>query len=96
MEKQLDCGRRYDSVSILFTDFKGFTAISANLSPEELVQEIHHCYKAFDDIITRNGVEKIRTIGDAYMAAGGLPKPSESHALQVVRAALEIRDFMEQ
>ncbi|MBS0000478.1 MAG: tetratricopeptide repeat protein [Cyclobacteriaceae bacterium] len=86
--------RRYEMVSILFTDFKGFTAISANLSPEELVKEIHHCYKAFDDIMTRHGIEKIKTIGDAYMAAGGLPVPNETHARDMVRAAIEIREFM--
>lgn len=86
--------RRYDMVSIIFTDFKGFTALSTNLSPEELVKEIHHCYKAFDEIVTRHGIEKIKTIGDAYMAAGGLPVPSETHALDVLRAAIEIRDFM--
>jgi adenylate cyclase len=88
--------RRYDMVSILFTDFKGFTALSTTLSPEELVKEIHHCYKAFDDIMTRHGVEKIKTIGDAYMAAGGLPVPNETHARDVLRAAIEIREFMEQ
>ncbi len=86
--------RRYEMVSIIFTDFKGFTALSSNLSPEELVKEIHHCYKAFDDIVTRHGIEKIKTIGDAYMAAGGLPVPNETHALDVLRAAIEIRDFM--
>jgi len=86
--------RRYDMVSILFTDFKGFTAISATLSPEELVKEIHHCYKAFDEIVTRHGIEKIKTIGDAYMAAGGLPVPNETHPMDVIKAAIEIRDFM--
>jgi class 3 adenylate cyclase len=86
--------RRYEMVSIIFTDFKGFTALSSNLSPEELVKEIHHCYKAFDEIVTHHGIEKIKTIGDAYMAAGGLPVPNETHALDVLRAAIEIRDFM--
>jgi len=86
--------RRYEMVSILFTDFKGFTALSATLSPEELVKEIHHCYKAFDEIVTRHGVEKIKTIGDAYMAAGGLPVPNETHPLDVLRVAMEIREFM--
>ena len=86
--------RRYEMVSILFTDFKGFTALSATLSPEELVKEIHHCYKAFDEIVTRHGVEKIKTIGDAYMAAGGLPVSNETHALDVLRVAMEIREFM--
>ncbi len=86
--------RSYESVTIMFTDFKGFTELSATLSPEALVKEIHECYKAFDEIMTKYRVEKIKTIGDAYMAAGGLPKPNDSHAQDVVRAALEVRDFM--
>ena len=87
--------RKYEMVSILFTDFKGFTALSTTMSPEELVKEIHHCYKAFDDIMTRHNIEKIKTIGDAYMAAGGLPVPSETHAQDILRAAIEIREFMD-
>lgn len=86
--------RSYQSVSILFTDFKGFTSIAANLSPEELVKEIHEQYKVFDEIMTHHGIEKIKTIGDAYMAAGGLPVPNDTNAIDVVKAALEIRDYM--
>ena len=86
--------RRYDQVSILFTDFQGFTSIAAKLSPEELVNEIHLQYKAFDEITTRHGVEKIKTIGDAYMAAGGLPVANHTHPVDVTKAALEIRDYM--
>lgn len=87
--------RSYNMVSILFTDFKGFTELSAVLSPPQLVKEIHHCYKAFDEIMVRHNVEKIKTIGDAYMAAGGLPSPNNSHPIDVTRAAMEIRAFME-
>ncbi len=87
--------RSYNNVTILFTDFKGFTELSATLSPPALVKEIHHCYMAFDEIMVRHGVEKIKTIGDAYMAAGGLPKPNNSHPIDVTRAALEIKEFME-
>jgi len=87
--------RSYSNVTILFTDFKGFTQLSATLSPPALVKEIHHCYMAFDEIMVRHGVEKIKTIGDAYMAAGGLPKPNESHPVDVTLAAMEIREFME-
>lgn len=86
--------RQYERVSILFTDFKGFTNIAANMSAEELVQEIHEQYKVFDEIITHHGIEKIKTIGDAYMAAGGLPVPNDSNPMDVVKAALEIRDYM--
>ena len=88
--------RSYEKVSILFTDFKGFTSIAANMTPEELVREIHERYKAFDEIITHHGIEKIKTIGDAYMAAGGLPMPNETNPMDVVKAAIEIRDYIEQ
>jgi len=87
--------RSYSNVTILFTDFKGFTELSATLSPPALVKEIHFCYMAFDEIMVRHGVEKIKTIGDAYMAAGGLPKPNNSHPVDVTLAAIEIREFMD-
>ena len=64
--------------------------------PEELVTDLNECFSAFDHIMERRGVEKIKTIGDAYMAAGGLPSPNETHARDVVLAALEIRHFMEE
>jgi adenylate cyclase len=84
----------YDMVTVLFTDFKGFTMISEQLSASELVAEINHCFKAFDAIIGKYGIEKIKTIGDAYMCAGGLPEANKTHPEDVVNAALEIRDFM--
>ena len=83
-----------DQVTVLFTDFKGFTALSEVLSPENLVKEINECFSAFDYIMEKHNIEKIKTIGDAYMAAGGLPTRNETHAIDVVRAALEIQDFM--
>ncbi|MBL0043077.1 MAG: adenylate/guanylate cyclase domain-containing protein [Flavobacteriales bacterium] len=83
-----------EHVTVLFTDFKGFTAMSEQLTPKELVRDIHECFSAFDRIMEKHGIEKIKTIGDAYMAAGGLPTPNTTHALDVVKAALEIRDFI--
>jgi class 3 adenylate cyclase len=83
-------------VTVLFTDMKDFTRISEELSPTELVAEINECFSAFDKIMERYGVEKIKTIGDAYMAAGGLPSPNETHAYDVVSAALEIQQFMDE
>lgn len=80
--------------TVIFTDFKGFTAMSEALSPEDLVKEINHCFSAFDLIMEKHGVEKIKTIGDAYMAVGGLPTPNSTHATNVVQAALEIQEFM--
>lgn len=86
--------KRLDNVTVLFTDFKGFTTMSEVLPPEELVAEIHHCFSAFDAIMSKYQVEKIKTIGDAYMAAGGIPVPRENTAKDVVSAAIEMRDFM--
>jgi class 3 adenylate cyclase len=83
-----------DQVTVLFTDFKGFTALSEILSPENLVKGINECFSAFDYIMEKHHVEKIKTIGDAYMAAGGLPTAYETHAIEVLRAAIEIQEFM--
>jgi adenylate cyclase len=86
--------KHFDNVTILFTDFKGFTEASEKLSPQELVEELNTCFKAFDGIITERGIEKIKTIGDAYMCAGGLPDPKSSSPVDVVHAALEMQAFM--
>jgi adenylate cyclase len=86
--------RHFDSVTMIFTDFKGFTQLSEKLSPTDLVAEIDYCFKAFDEIADKYHIEKIKTIGDSYMAAGGLPIPREGHAADSINAALEIRDFM--
>ncbi|MCB0813640.1 MAG: tetratricopeptide repeat protein [Flavobacteriales bacterium] len=84
-----------DLVTVLFTDFKGFTAMSEKLSPKELVDDLNTCFSEFDRITAKYGIEKIKTIGDAYMAAGGLPTPNTTHATDVIKAALEMRDFVE-
>ena len=61
----------HDDATVLFTDFKGFTEISEAITPKELVEEINHCFGVFDEITTRYHIEKIKTIGDSYMAVGG-------------------------
>jgi adenylate cyclase len=86
--------RNFDNVSILFTDFKEFTQKSSELSASELVEEINVCFKAFDQIMEKYGIEKIKTIGDAYMAAGGLHIPRTSEPKDVVLAGLEMQQFM--
>jgi adenylate cyclase len=88
--------KQFDDVTVMFTDFKNFTQISEKLSPTELVNEIHTCFKAFDNIITKHNIEKIKTIGDAYMCAGGLPVANTTNATDVVNAALEIQKFMQE
>ena len=83
-----------DEVTVLFTDFKGFTSLSEKLTPTALVAEINECFSAFDRIMEKYGVEKIKTIGDSYMAAGGLPTANKTHPDDVVKAALEIQKYM--
>lgn len=83
-----------DSASVLFTDFVGFTKISESLSPQDLIQELDGCFSQFDEICKHNNLEKLKTIGDAYMCAGGLPIPNTSHPIDICLAALEFRSFM--
>jgi adenylate cyclase len=87
--------KSFDMVSVLFTDFKNFTQASEKLSPAELVAEINFCYSEFDKIITHHGIEKIKTIGDAYMCAGGLPATNTTNPVDVVQAGLEMVAFIE-
>lgn len=82
------------AVTVLFSDFSGFTGISEILTPQQLVAEIDTCFGAFDRIMGKYGIEKIKTIGDAYMAVAGLPEADPEHARNAVMAALEMRDFM--
>lgn len=88
--------KHIDLVTVLFTDIIGFTEISARMSAGDLVDEINACFSAFDRIMQEHGIEKIKTIGDAYMAAGGLPTPNNTHPMDVVKAALAMQRFMKQ
>ncbi len=87
--------QQYDSVTVLFTDFKGFTSYSEHLSPEALVETVDFYFSKFDTIIDKHGLEKIKTIGDAYMCAGGLHDSQKDHAQRMVHAAFEIAAFVE-
>jgi len=93
-EKGEAAARDFDMVTILFSDFKGFTQKSEQLTAKELIDEINHCFKAFDQICENYGVEKIKTIGDAYMAAGGLPVPSDDAVIKTIFAAIEMQSFI--
>lgn len=86
--------RHYKAVSIMFTDFKGFTSTCSGLSPNEIVSELHSYFVKFDDIVSKYYLEKIKTIGDAYMCAGGLPIRNKTNPIDSVLAALEIQNFM--
>ena len=86
--------KKYRMVSIMFTDFKDFTKISSDLEPEEIIKELGVYFRKFDDITENHFIEKIKTIGDAYMCVGGLPLRNKSNPIDVVVAALEIQKFM--
>lgn len=85
--------RYFESVSVMFTDFKGFTAIADKMEPQDLVEELSTCFVAFDEIMEKYNLEKIKTIGDAYMCAGGIPTPDENHVENMIRAGLELRNY---
>jgi len=85
----------YETVSVLFTDFKGFTKIAEKLTPAELIEELNNCFLEFDRIIDKYNLEKIKTIGDAYMCAGGIPSPNTKNPFDMVNAGLEIKDYMD-
>ena len=84
----------FDHVTVLFTDFVNFTEAGERYTPQELVAELHTCFKAFDGIIGKYGIEKIKTVGDAYLAVSGLPQPAANHASEIVKAAIDILNFM--
>lgn len=86
--------KEYSLVTVLFTDFKGFTNVAEKLTPNQLIEELNICFSAFDEIIGKYGIEKIKTIGDAYMCAGGIPDINFTNPLDVILAGLEIQAFM--
>jgi len=88
--------RNYESASVLFSDFKGFTNLSEQMNSDELVKMLDSAFKAFDRNCDRFGVEKIKTIGDAYMCAAGIPKEDTSHALKLVEFARAMLEAMEE
>lgn len=87
--------RSYQMATVMFTDFKDFTIESEKLSPQELVTIVDTCFRKFDQIISKYKIEKIKTIGDAYLCVSGLPNPDDHNACDVVKAALEIKQFIE-
>ena len=86
--------KAFTMVTVMFTDFKDFTTMSEKISAELLVDEIHTCFSAFDNILDKYKIEKIKTIGDAYLCASGLPVSTRTHASDMLKAAFEIRDYM--
>ena len=86
----------FDTVTVMFTDFKDFTKTSERMSPQELVNEINYFYCEFDRILSEYKIEKIKTIGDSYMCAGGLPVPNQTNAEDIIHVAFKIQDFIEE
>ena len=86
--------RHFERVTVLFTDFLDFTGIAETLTAEELLEELNICFKTFDQIILDHGLEKIKTIGDAYMAVAGLGESSVKTSLQAVKAGLALQTFI--
>ena len=85
---------QYDEASVLFADMVGFTPLSAKLPPVEMVELLNEVFSFFDSLLDKYGVEKIRTIGDSYMVASGVPRGCPDHAQALVRMALEMRDYV--
>ena len=85
---------RHEACSVMFADMAGFTSWSAQLEPEELVEHLNSVFTAFDHLAEKHGLEKIKTIGDAYMVAGGVPTARADHAEAIADMALDMRDYM--
>jgi adenylate cyclase len=94
-EKGTSEPRYFPAVSILFADLVDFTRIASRLEPKVLIDELNDLVTAYDRIMQENRCERIKTIGDAYFAASGMPEPNEDHARCLTRAALGIRDWLE-
>jgi len=86
----------FQAATVMFTDFVGFTSIAEKLSPEDLVGELDKCFSYFDSVCVKYNLEKLKTIGDSFMAAGGVPVPNHTHAIDCCLAALEVQAFMNQ
>ncbi len=86
--------RFYENVSVLFTDFVSFSKIAETLSPQQVVEELNEFFIAMDNIIEKYQLEKIKTIGDSYMCAGGIPTVNQTHPVAIVKAGLEILEYL--
>ncbi|MCD6010957.1 MAG: hypothetical protein K0Q79_819 [Flavipsychrobacter sp.] len=93
-KKGSSAASHFDAVTVIFADFVNFTKASERMSPQELVNELDACFRVFDKITSDNHIEKIKTVGDAYLAVSGLPKPNAGHAVNMIKAAKEIMAFM--
>ena len=95
-EKEKTRWDKYEMVTVLFSDIQGFTKIAESMNPELLIDELDRFFFHFDSVVEKYNIEKIKTIGDAYMAAGGIPKKTITNPIEVVLAALEMQTYMKQ
>lgn len=86
--------RYYEKASVMFTDFKSFSKLADELSPQDVVTELNECFVAFDQIIEKYNLEKIKTIGDSYMCAGGIPTPDDGHVINIIKASIDMQLFI--
>lgn len=94
MEKGKATKIKYNFVTVLFSDIQGFTKIAEEMNPEVLIDELDKFFFYFDSVVEKLGIEKIKTIGDAYMCAGGIPEKNRTNPVEVILAALEMRGYM--
>lgn len=87
---------KYERATVLFSDIQGFTKIAEEMNPETLIDELDQFFFHFDSVVDKYNIEKIKTIGDAYMAAGGIPEKNSTNPVEVVLAALEMQSYMKQ
>ena len=86
---------KYNFVTVLFSDIQGFTQIAEEMNPEVLIDELDKFFFHFDSVVEKYGIEKIKTIGDAYMCAGGIPEKNRTNPVEIILAALEMREYMD-
>ena len=82
-------------VSVLFSDFVAFTSVAEDMEPDELIEELNICFMKFDEIMEQNNMEKIKTIGDSYMCAGGIPAANKTNPIDAVKAAFAMQDYIQ-
>ncbi len=85
---------KYNFVTVLFSDIQGFTKIAEEMNPEVLIDELDKFFFHFDSVVEKFGIEKIKTIGDAYMCAGGIPEKNRTNPIEVILAAIEMQNYM--
>ena len=95
-EQPTTIAEAFAEATVLFADIVGFTQLSTQVSPQELVALLNRIFSAFDELAEKHGLEKIKTIGDAYMVVGGLPSPRTDHAEAIIQMALDMQQAINQ